>query len=110
MKIKCVFRDSIGFVRIVDLEAGSVEESLVGLHDKCRESIKAVESVDKSTLMIFLEYLVDPDGEHYRILYRNDDIQEDAIDLAEVVGDEKVVFIDEPPVKIFEENQQGVKA
>ncbi len=86
MKIKCVFRDSIGFVRIIDLDADSVEEATVGLHEKCQ------------------------DGRYYRILYRNDDIQEDTISLASVVGDEKVVLVDDPPFINLSENQQGFEA
>ena len=95
MKIKCVFRDMMGVVRILNFEADSVQEATVGLHDRCREAIDAVEGVDKSKIMVWLDYLIDEDGVDYRILYRSD-YPEDGISDSPF-SDTDTVYIDEAP-------------
>ena len=103
MNFKCVFRDCLGFVRIVDFEADSLEAATVGLHDRCRDEIDAIESVDKSTLMVWLEFLIDPEGDHFRIYYAEEE-NTDAPSLQQVTGDKGIV-INEP---VFEAQPEVV--
>ena len=95
MKMKCVFRDMMGVVRVLNFDAGSVQAATVGLHDRCRETINAVDSVDKSQLMIWLEYLIDEDGVDYRILYRSEHTDDEIADSP--FSDTNIVYIDEAP-------------
>ena len=96
MRFKCVFRDSIGFVRIIDFEADSLEAATVGLHTRCREDIKAVEGVDKSKMMVWLDFLIDEAGDHFRIYYAQEGENPGMPTVQDVTGDKGVV-IDESP-------------
>lgn len=95
MKYKCVFRDVVGTTRVLELEADSLEQSLVGLHDKCRETVKAVDEVDKSKMMVWLEFIFDEDMNHYKIMYPNRDGNTDIRALEAMTG-ERVVIMGEP--------------
>jgi hypothetical protein len=105
MKIKCVFRDMMGLVRIIDLEAGSPEEATIGLHDKCRDAINALDTVDKSKIMVWLEYLIDDTGNHYRIVYSEGPFGEEEAGVLQSLGEE-TVFISEPVFEHEGEAQQ----
>lgn len=95
MKMKCVFRDVMGWVRIIDFEADSLEDATVGLHDRCREVVNAVESVDKSQMMVWLEYLISESGDHYRIVYNEGPFSEAETAALQSLS-EKTVLITEP--------------
>jgi len=85
----------MGVVRILNFDADSVQAATVGLHDRVREAINAVESVDKSQLMVWLEYLIGEDGVEYRILYRSEYPEDEIADGP--FSDTNIVYIDEAP-------------
>ena len=101
MKYKCVYRDAVGRVNVLEVEADSLEQSLIGLHDKCRSEINAVDTVDRSTLMVWLEFMFDEDMNHFRIMYPNPDGPTDIAALQEMTG-ESVIIMPEP---VFPEEQ-----
>ena len=86
----------MGVVRILNFDADSVQAATVGLHDRVRETIDAVESVDKSRLMVWLDYLVDEDGVDYRVLYRSEYPEDEIADGP--FSDTNIVYIDEAPL------------
>lgn len=96
MNFKCVFRDPMGWVKVLSLTADSLEDALVGLHDKCRAEVRCADSVDRSQLMVWLEYIFDADNNHYRIQYQPADL--DPVSPAEIeeITGEQVIFIKEP--------------
>ena len=112
MRFKCVFRDSIGFVRIIDFEADSLEAATVGLHMRCREDIKAVEGVDKSKMMVWLDFLIDEAGDHFRIYYAEEGENPGMPTVQDITGDKGVVIKERPfpeAAEMQKVSQTGVK-
>ena len=101
MKYKCVFRDLLGCVKVLEVEADSIEESLVGLHDKCRDTVNALDTVDKSQMMVWLEFMFDEDMNHFKIMYPSPEGVADVAALQQMTG-ESVIIMPEP---IFPEEQ-----
>tara|TARA_B100001059_G_scaffold203160_1_gene211589 strand:- start:231 stop:542 length:312 start_codon:yes stop_codon:yes gene_type:complete len=101
MKYKCVYRDMLGCVKVLEVEAESVEASMVGLHEKCRATVNAVDTVDKSQLMVWLEFMFDEDMNHFKIMYPSQEGDTDVAALQQMTG-ETVIIMPEP---LFPEEQ-----
>ena len=101
MKYKCVYRDMLGCVKVLEVEAESLEASMVGLHEKCRATVNAVDTVDKSRLMVWLEFMFDEDMNHFKIMYPSQEGETDVAALQRMTG-ETVIIMPEP---LFPEEQ-----
>lgn len=92
MRFKCVYRDTMGVIRLIDFESESYETAVIGLQERCRKDVPVADGATIIGKMhVDPQFIIGDDFQSFRINYYlpNGEISPMA------VPDDGIIYIDD---------------